>query len=140
LLPQPFENHRIGYTMVKICEPGQSGCNRCGGGPIHYGSGKVRYPYFFFGHVCPLCDGKGWRPVIAPPLPPDRNAVVSKVNDSVRQKTEVVILHRYEPVAGRHAIVCVDGEEVAEIPITQDQSQKDEFFAALKKMVLHLIK
>jgi len=130
--------------MVTLCEPGQVGCSECGGGPLHYGRGRVRC-YLWGFRACVRCKGSGWLPVPVsfPPLqllPADRNAVVSRVYDSVRQKTEVVILHRYEPVAGRHAIVCVDGEEVAEIPITQDQSQKDEFFAALKKLVLHLMK
>jgi len=125
--------------MVKICEPGQIGCSECGGDAITHGSGYVTcWPWQK--RLCKKCFGHGWRPVVAPPLPPNRDGVLSDVKDTVRNRFEVVILHRSEPGRGRFAVVCIDDDEVAEIPITKDQLEQDEFFAALKKLVLHLMK
>lgn len=133
--------------MVKICEYGQMGCPECGGDRIHHGSGNGPF-WPFVRRLCKKCSGHGWIPIPPPPpLPPDR--YLSPPDDEVRkavaieevlQKCEVCILHRYEPFVGRFAVVCLDGEEIASIPILKEQSEQDEFFAAVKQLVLRLVK
>jgi hypothetical protein len=128
--------------MVKICEYGQMGCPECGGDRIHHGSGLVR-SWWWTTPPCLKCDGKGWIPIPPPQFLPDGPSFAPANEESVEQvlqTCEVVILYRYSCGVGRFAVVCLDGEEIASIPILKEQSEQDEFFAALKQLVLRLVK
>lgn len=120
--------------MVKLCEPGQTGCDDCGGDRLHHGSGYAswfRWPWKRR-RLCKKCYGHGVIQIAPPPpLPPSRSRTATR--------PEVVVLLRYKSGNGHFAVVYVDCEEVGEIPITKAQSQDDAFFVALRVMVQKLV-
>ncbi len=130
----PFKIQRIGYDMVKRCEPGQTGCPDCGGDRRHHGHGYGPWLFWPFKRrrLCKKCWGHGFIQFAPPPaLPPSRSRTATR--------PEVVILSRHKVGIGDFAVIYVGGKEIAEIPILKAQSFEDGFYESLRLAIQEVV-